>query len=306
MAATNEASNLSVSTKELTMNSLAKSTVNCTNGIVISDIKIHMDSEGRYSINDLHKASGAEHRHLPNYWIELQQTKDLIEEIINTGFPVFQNGGNAPFSPIVTRRGCKGGTYVCKELVYSYAMWISAAFALKVIRAYDALVSGETEKAEAIAKTTVDQRTPLRDAVNMLVSKKHLMYPEAYSIIHQRFAVSSIEDLTSEQVGQAIEYVHRIVLDGEYIPANEDGSPSERERLAYNINAAITHFRAINDEWNRSIYPSLRSVNSPIAGKLHDRFVDGYIFLRYAQDGAMGLLRDGETPRITQIPIGIN
>lgn len=26
-------------------------------------------------------------------------------------------------------------------------------------------------------KTTVDERTPLRDAVNMLVSKKHLMYP---------------------------------------------------------------------------------------------------------------------------------
>lgn len=288
------------------MTSLAKSTVNCTNSIVISDIRINVDSDGRYSLNDLHKASGSEHRHLPNYWIELQQTKDLIEEIINTGFPVFQNDGNTPFSPVTTRRGCKGGTYVCKELVYSYAMWISAAFALKVIRAYDALVSGETEKAVAIAKTTVDERTPLRDAVNMLVSKKHLMYPEAYSIIHQRFAVSSIEDLTRDQVDQAIEYVHRIVLDGEYIPANEDGAPSERERLAYNINAAITHFQAISDEWSRNIYPSLRSIGSPIAGKLHDRFVDGHVFLRYVQDGAMRLLRDGEIPRITQIPIGIN
>lgn len=65
--------------------------------------------------------------------------------------------------------------------------------------------------------TTVDERTPLRDAVNMLVSKKHLMYPEAYAIIHQRFAVESIEDLTPEQIPQAIEYVHRVVLDGEYL-----------------------------------------------------------------------------------------
>lgn len=74
-------------------------------------------------------------------------------------------------------------------------------------------------KGAAIRKsgTTVDERTPLRDAVNMLVSKKHLMYPEAYSIIHQRFAVESIEDLTPEQIPQAIEYVHRIVLDGEYL-----------------------------------------------------------------------------------------
>lgn len=68
-----------------------------------------------------------------------------------------------------------------------------------------------------LRKTTTDDRTPLRDAVNMLVSKKHLMYPEAYSIIHQRFAVDSIEDLTPEQIPQAIEYVHRVVLDGEYL-----------------------------------------------------------------------------------------
>ncbi|MFS8080094.1 phage antirepressor N-terminal domain-containing protein [Serratia marcescens] len=74
-------------------------------------------------------------------------------------------------------------------------------------------------KGSAVRKsgTTVDERTPLRDAVNMLVSKKHLMYPEAYSIIHQRFAVESIEDLTPEQIPQAIEYVHRVVLDGEYL-----------------------------------------------------------------------------------------
>ncbi len=74
-------------------------------------------------------------------------------------------------------------------------------------------------KGSALRKpaTTVDDRTPLRDAVNMLVSKKHLMYPEAYSIIHQRFAVESIEDLTPEQIPQAIEYVHRFVLDGEYL-----------------------------------------------------------------------------------------
>lgn len=50
-------------------------------------------------------------------------------------------------------------------------------------------------KGSAVRKsgTTVDERTPLRDAVNMLVSKKHLMYPESYSIIAcQRFSSSSI------------------------------------------------------------------------------------------------------------------
>ncbi|EBZ2755985.1 hypothetical protein D9P18_12920 [Salmonella enterica subsp. enterica serovar Pomona] len=70
-------------------------------------------------------------------------------------------------------------------------------------------------------KTTVDERTPLRDAVNMLVSKKRLMYPEAYAMIHQRFNVDSIEDLDSRQIHEAIEYVHRVVLEGEFLGKQE-------------------------------------------------------------------------------------
>ncbi|ECL1757639.1 hypothetical protein FPN25_08895 [Salmonella enterica] len=71
-------------------------------------------------------------------------------------------------------------------------------------------------------KTSVDERTPLRDAVNMLVSKKHLMYPEAYAMIHQRFNVESIEELDASQIPQAIEYIHRVVLEGEFIGKQEE------------------------------------------------------------------------------------
>ena len=69
--------------------------------------------------------------------------------------------------------------------------------------------------------TTVDERTPLRAAVEMLVGKKALKHPDAYAIVHQRFGVTSIDQLSLEQIPQAVEYVHRLVLEGEVLPAEE-------------------------------------------------------------------------------------
>lgn len=97
--------------------------------IAIAGVEIRQDAEGRFSLNDLHRAAGGEKRHTPSYWLNNQQTNELIEEIGNTGNPVS-----------VIRGGSNPGTFVCKELVYAYAMWISAKFHLQVIRAYDQMV----------------------------------------------------------------------------------------------------------------------------------------------------------------------
>ncbi len=102
-----------------------------SNVITIAGVAIRQDGQGRYSLNDLHRASGGEKRHGPSYWMESQQTQDLIEELGDTENPVS-----------VVRGGTQQGTYVAKELVYAYAMWISAAFHLKVIRTFDTVVTG--------------------------------------------------------------------------------------------------------------------------------------------------------------------
>ena len=95
---------------------------------------------------------------------------------------------------------------------------------------------------KAERKTTVDDRTGLRNAVNMLVSKKGLIYSDAYHLIHQRFNVESIEDLTLEQLPQAVEYVHRIVLEGELIV-------DEKKELGINLNLSESELKDLINTW---------------------------------------------------------
>jgi hypothetical protein len=96
--------------------------------LVISNTSIRQDSDNRYCLNDLHEAAGGNKKHRPSYFLANQQTKELIKEISIAGIPA-----------IYTKQ--RLGTFVVRELVYAYAMWISAAFNLKVIRAYDKQVS---------------------------------------------------------------------------------------------------------------------------------------------------------------------
>lgn len=106
--------------------------------ILSKDIRV---IDNLYSLNDLHKASGGLNRHRPSIFIKNQQTQELINEIEQSRNSCFGQSANSHFAVNTTRGGCNAGTWVCKELVYSYAMWISAKFHLQVIRAFDAMMT---------------------------------------------------------------------------------------------------------------------------------------------------------------------
>ncbi|MEE8728668.1 MAG: KilA-N domain-containing protein [Rahnella inusitata] len=76
-----------------------------------------------YCLNDLHKAAGGEERHKPRFWLRNILTQKLVKglEAIR---PVVIN---------VNHGGLLSGTFVCKELVFAYAMWISPEFYIRVI-----------------------------------------------------------------------------------------------------------------------------------------------------------------------------
>lgn len=140
--------------------------------IMIAGAKVRMDKDGRYSLNDLHKAAGSERRHEPSEWLSNYATKEMVAALETTGIPV------------VKKEGRGGGTFVCKEMVYAYAMWISAEFMLRVIRAYDALIEGRLGDAQRIAAR---QQARL-EAPDLTDAIKHRREAQGKAVAHYHFS----------------------------------------------------------------------------------------------------------------------
>jgi anti-repressor protein len=119
-----------------------------TTEVMIGSFYVRRDHEGRYCLNDFHKAAGGAPRHKPTLWV--RQAEELISELAK---------GTDSY-PLQTKAGRYGGTYVAKELVYDYAMWISSEYHLKVIRAYDRLATSGVAVHENAAQYVLDNPVP--------------------------------------------------------------------------------------------------------------------------------------------------
>ncbi|AQS88184.1 prophage antirepressor [Neoasaia chiangmaiensis NBRC 101099] len=109
------------------------------NELTILSTSIRQDAEGRYSLNDCHRASGGDPNKAPSEWVKNAQTKALVAELSQSGnFPSEQ------FQPLKVINGGKTpGTFGHRLLVYAYGEWISASFHLAVLDAFDAMVTGK-------------------------------------------------------------------------------------------------------------------------------------------------------------------
>ena len=156
---------------------------------------------GLYSINDLHRAAGKERKHEPHAWLRSQQAIELIKELEKTQNCVIQS-----------KQGL--GTFVSKELVVHYGMWISPAFSLKVIRAFLDTQEAVSGSPKLETQTTIDERRGLVDAVKLLASRCGIDYSAAYRMVHQRFGVAHIDQIAAPLLPAAVAYVHSLVLQG--------------------------------------------------------------------------------------------
>ena len=132
---------------------------------------------------------------------------------------------------------------------------------------HDYWFNGKAER-----KTTVDDRTGLRNAVNMLVSKKGLIYSDAYNLVHQYMNVESIEDIPADKLQSAVEYVHRIVLEGELITEQKKDELFTREFTEHELQQLVWAWFALlrGTELCEVLHPSLKQIGSYYAAPAHD------------------------------------
>jgi len=189
------------------------------------------------------------------------------DEKATIGLTDSQAGKGAQSISIISESGMYTLILRCRDAVkkgsvpHRFRKWVTAEV-LPAIR--------KTGKYES--KTTADDRTGLRNAVNMLVSKKGLIYSDAYHLIHQRFNVESIEDLTLEQLPQAVEYVHRIVLEGELITEQKKDELFIREFTEHDLQQLVWAWFALlrGTELCQNLLPALKQIGSHYAAPVHD------------------------------------
>ena len=120
----------------------------------------------------------------------------------------------------------------------------------------------------------------------MLVSKKGLIYSDAYHLIHQRFNVESIEDLTLEQLPQAVEYVHRIVLEGELITTPKKDECFNFEFTEHDLQQLVWTWFALlrGTELCQVLHPALKQIGSHYAASVYGVAYEYRSTLRHAHN----------------------
>ena len=174
--------------------------------ILSKDVRIQ---NGMYSLNDLHKAAGAENKHRPNYFFTNQQTKELLAEIEIAGIPAIE-----------AKQGV--GTYVCKELVYAYAMWISPKFHLHVIRAFDQMAT-QPKPQQVIGSEGMRCLSALiKGKTSHLTGREQKSAStRLWNQLHTAFDVCSGMDIPEDQFNDARTFIASYAIEGEYLAKEE-------------------------------------------------------------------------------------
>ena len=191
----------------------------------------------------------------------------------------------------VKNGGTNNGTWLHPKLAIDFARWLDPKFAVWCDEQIEQLLSGSQPK---LAKTTVADRTPLRQAVSALVGKCNIDYSSAYNMVHQRFGVESIEEIAADKLNEAVQYIHTITLcsgiNGEVL----DRLPEKLQpQPLRNLQGAVIN-SLYCAEFIYQHRQAIRGLNRRLAATLHDHAADGIMFLRNVAEQAGIRVPDNE------------
>lgn len=170
---------------------------------------------------------------LPKDYLKTEQTQQYISalaESLSERTKILTDENQLVIVKKGNSKNFTQGTWLHPKLAIHFARWLNPKFAVWCDEQIETLLNGKVSDGLP-AKTTADDRTPLRQAVAALVGRKGIDYSTAYGMIHQRFNVGAIEDLPAEKLPEAVAYVHALtlhtglvgeVLDAEPAPAPFD------------------------------------------------------------------------------------
>lgn len=234
--------------------------------IAISGTKIHNEN-GLYSLNDLHKASGGLERHKPANWLRSKQTIELTKEIEKAQIRAIQSKQRL-------------GTFVCKELVIHYGMWISPEFSLKVIRTflyYDSFSqNGGKPKGERSNKDyyliSQEQAQQIQLAVEQRSQRTGESYQKIYVGLHAYLGIDSYKTMPVEHFTAAIKYLESMPDAPELFKVLDNDVTVSRVNLS-----ALIHYMDWCYYWFQDIRKGLSHFNDNLVVPMIDKFSDGHL-----------------------------
>ncbi|MEQ1093320.1 KilA-N domain-containing protein [Acinetobacter johnsonii] len=259
--------------------------------LVIGEFSIRQDEDGRYCLNDLHKAGGDLRKDRPGFFIENEKTQELIAAIEDENYDAGNPASCKKAVNIIRGRGKEQGTYVVKELVYSYAMWISAKFHLMVIRAYDSLVM----EWMIGGKQTIspEQAGILYNIVHTRAGGNKNTIVQMWSRLKNHFKYSaSYRELRAIHFEDAKHYLEVMDLKGK--AENNEPKPEAFNLNEHNIQGLAIHMIWVY-KWWKEFGPAIRALSPRMAGDIHDNFIDGHSFATHFIDKPTRLAIDEKT-----------
>lgn len=151
-----------------------------------------------YSRTD--KVSNLYNAHKDEFTSNMTLTLDL-------GVKGFGNGNSKKAVRIFSLRGCHLLAMFAKtEVAKQFRKWVLDILDKEVGQPVLTKIDNQQEL------SSVADRKPLVESVNRLVDETGAIYSNVWKMVHQQFNIESVDQLTKEQVKQAIAYIHSLFV----------------------------------------------------------------------------------------------